>query len=493
MKFNFKNSFLGLLSLLACTAACSRNTPNKNNVIIAGKDTISDSMQYLQNDRIKLGIDLNLGGAVTFLSDQKNGGANMINSYDWGRQIQMSYYSGPWPYIGPKGETPTPEWSGLGWNPIQSGDAGNNHSRLISYERRGENVLFVKSVPMQWPNRKAVECECEFESLYTLEGNVITLEATIVNHRSDTTQYRACTQEMPAIYTNGAWYQVVTYLGDKPFEGQPTTVVVDKNDGKGWPWVHFYTPENWVALLDNKGLGIGVYQPEVMRFNAGFHPNDATKGYGGEKDVQTGHIAPIGTQILDDNIKWTYKTVFVLGDLNDIRTYAKDHREVKTNPSWSFENSRQMWYYEGDCKDSGYPIKDGLDISFKNGAKIVSPVTYWKAEDNGYLEVEGSFSSTNNEIDLTVEIQPLGKADFTDWLNWSEGKSNVEDEKRVKASVFPAAGSVKLNQKIKADASNQTYKIRLADLPGYNGAMKYLKLHLKADGKAVLKSVKLVK
>jgi hypothetical protein len=29
----------------------------------------------------------------------------MINSYDWGRQIQMSFYSGPVPYVPEGGET----------------------------------------------------------------------------------------------------------------------------------------------------------------------------------------------------------------------------------------------------------------------------------------------------------------------------------------------------------------------------------------------------
>src|SRR5690606_114851 len=140
---------------------------------------------------------------------------------------------------------------------------------------------FVRAIPMQWPHKTGVAGECEFECLYTLTDNVITLEATIVNHRSDTTQYQACSQEMPAVYTNGPWYKLVTYLGDQPFTDQPTTVVVDKSDNKGWPWVHFYTPENWVALLDDKGYGIGVFQPEVMTFNGGFHPNDSHKGFGG--------------------------------------------------------------------------------------------------------------------------------------------------------------------------------------------------------------------
>ncbi|MDR2680871.1 MAG: hypothetical protein LBC47_08705, partial [Tannerella sp.] len=107
-----KNVLRFLLVLLLCSCL-QQNRPNV--------PVVDSSMRYLENDRIKLGIDLSIGGAVTYLSDRDNGGKNMINSADWGRQIQMSFYSGPWPYIGPNGEKPTDNWAGLGWNPIQSG------------------------------------------------------------------------------------------------------------------------------------------------------------------------------------------------------------------------------------------------------------------------------------------------------------------------------------------------------------------------------------
>lgn len=480
-----------LLSLISVTIGCSRSIVKQTNLVVAGKDIIKDSMQYLQNDRVKLGIDLNLGGAVTFLSDKENGGQNMINSYDWGRQIQMSYYSGPWPYIGPNGEKPTPEWEGLGWNPIQSGDAGNHRAKLIAFERKGDHAIFVRSIPMQWPHKTGVTCECEFQSLYTLNGNVITLEATIVNYRKDKTQYRAGSQEMPAIYTNGPWYKVVTYLGDRPFEGDEITTIVDKNDGKGWPWVHFYSPENWVALLDDNGKGIGVIQPDIMKFNAGFHPDDSKKGFGGDKDAQTGHIAPIGTQILDHNIKWVYKTIFVLGDIQDIRNYAKQQRNVSANPSWNFDNSRQMWYYEGECKDSGFPIKNGLDITFNKGAKMVSPVTYWKASANPFLELEAAIDATEDQMEVVVEIQPMAKSDLTDWLNWTEGSHNVDAERKYKETMYPSAESIQLTQKIDVDGKSKKYRIDLSQIPNYDGAMKSVKIHFKGSGKAQVKSIKL--
>ena len=46
-------------------------------------------MSYLDNGVIRLGVDLNLGGAITYLS-RSGTGQNLVNSYDCGRQIQMS-------------------------------------------------------------------------------------------------------------------------------------------------------------------------------------------------------------------------------------------------------------------------------------------------------------------------------------------------------------------------------------------------------------------
>ncbi|MDR2041055.1 MAG: hypothetical protein LBP98_01900 [Tannerella sp.] len=477
-----KNSLYFLLVLLC--GSCSQQPKTE-------APEAYSPMHYLENDRIKLGIDLRIGGAVTYLSDRDNGGMNMINSADWGRQIQLSYYSGPWPYIGPEGEKPAENWAGLGWNPIQSGDAGGNRSKVIEFEARDSKTMFVRCVPMQWPHTAGVPGDCEFECLYTLEENVITLEATIINKRTDHTPYRACGQEMPAVYTNGAWYNLVAYLGDRPFSGQPVTRIVAKNDGKGWPWVHFYTPENWVALLDDNGKGIGVFQPEVMTFNGGFHPGDALKGSGGEKDGQTGHIAPVGMQILDHNIRWTYKTHFILGTVDDIRGYAEKRRPATPCPEWTFRCSRQNWYYQGDASDSGWPVKDALEVRFGKNAALVGPVTFRKAADAPFLEIEGAFQSSGREIAVTVEIQPVDRSDFTDWLNWSEGALSVEAEKQQKAAEYPATPALVHRETITTDGVNRVYRIHLAALPEYKNALKHLKLSFSEAGSAQIKRIKL--
>ena len=51
-----------------------------------------EKMSFIDNGTIKVGVNLALGGAITWVS--KSGSReNVVNSHDLGRQIQMSYYS----------------------------------------------------------------------------------------------------------------------------------------------------------------------------------------------------------------------------------------------------------------------------------------------------------------------------------------------------------------------------------------------------------------
>jgi len=103
-------------------------------------------MSYLDNGTIRVGVNLSLGGSITYLADSRDR-INIINNHDWGRQIQMSFYSGPVPFT-PGGKQPSKTWAGLGWNPIQSGDCAGNRSRIIDHRNDGKSI-YVKCVPMQ--------------------------------------------------------------------------------------------------------------------------------------------------------------------------------------------------------------------------------------------------------------------------------------------------------------------------------------------------------
>src|SRR5262249_27125860 len=72
-------------------------------------------MSFLDNGVIRLGVDLAKGGTITYLSQSIAiaglDALNVVNSFDLGREVQQSYYSGPDNYL-----NPTSYWTNWSWN-----------------------------------------------------------------------------------------------------------------------------------------------------------------------------------------------------------------------------------------------------------------------------------------------------------------------------------------------------------------------------------------
>ena len=66
----------------------------------------TDSIQYVEADGLRVGIDLSKGGSISFMSSSKTNGENIVNAHDMGREIQLSYYSGPNFYNPPTAKYP---------------------------------------------------------------------------------------------------------------------------------------------------------------------------------------------------------------------------------------------------------------------------------------------------------------------------------------------------------------------------------------------------
>jgi len=340
------------------------------------------NMSWLDNGRIRLGVDLSIGGSVTYLGDVKQN-VNLINSHDWGRQVQMSFYSGPNPYI-PEGAVVNKGWEQLGWNPIQSGDCFGFKSNILEHTNDG-TTLYVKCVPMQWP-LKNVPGECTFECWFTLEGRAVIVKSRLNNNRSDKTQYPARDQELPAVYTNGAYHRLMTYTGDAPFTGGQITEIQKRNVKPGeFPWSAWMAAENWAALVDENNFGLGVWNPGVYTFIGGFA---GKPGNGGPKDAPTGYIAPLHKDILDWNIQYTYNYVLIVDKLEAIRNYVYEHTEKKDGVSFEFNKDRCHWIYNNG-HDSGWPIKDYVQVVIKEDKpfEMFSPPVLLTADPNHLFTV----------------------------------------------------------------------------------------------------------
>ncbi len=394
-------------------------------VMFAGMFTgiSAGNMSWLDNGQIRLGVDLSIGGSVTYLADVKQN-INLINSHDWGRQVQMSFYSGPNPYI-PEGAVVNKGWEKLGWNPIQSGDCFGFKSKILEHTNDG-TTLYVKCVPMQWP-LKNVPGECTFECRFKLDGRAVIVESRLNNRRADKTQYAARDQELPAVYTNGAYHRLMTYTGDAPFTGGDVAEIPKRNVNPGdFPWSGWSATENWAALVDESGFGVGVWNPGVYRFIGGFA---GKPGKGGPKDSPTGYIAPLHKDILDWNIEYTYNYVLIVDNLDNIRQYVYEHTPKRRGVSFEFNNDRCHWIYNNG-QDAGWPIRRFVEVIIKDDKpfEMISPPIFLTADPNQQLTIVAAA-----KLQSTAAICQ-GR------LYWKTQRSDVFSSERSVPVSIPADG-----------------------------------------------------
>ncbi len=400
-------------------------------------------MSYIENQRLRLGVDLNLGGAITYLAPTTNRELNLINSHDWGRQVQLSFYSGPTPFK-PPGVRLSKNWEGLGWNPIQSGDFYGHESKVLEQRHTGK-TLYVKCVPMHWPldNHPG---ECTFEVWLELDGASVKARCRLRNDRPDLTQYPARNQELPAVYVNAPFHRLLTYAGDKPFTGD----VLRKIDGRldrDNRWAHWLGTEHWAALVNDSGWGLGVWNPEALAFDGGLHLDP---GIGGPSDDATGYIGPVKREILDHDVVYDYRYELILGTVEEIRAQVYKLGKDRKLPSFDFKNSRAGWYYE-NARDAGWPVRGELEIRPSGPTpQVFSPLLFVRAEDAPVLCLTAAFE--RGRTNATVGWRGLEDAGF-------------KPEQRAGFGVV-------------TDGKFHRYRIPLHSSPAYRGGIVQLRLDL---------------
>lgn len=350
------------------------------------------AMSWLENNAIRLGVDLDRGGAITWLSTAD--GINRVNNHDNGRQIQISCYSGPVPYeVGD--QKPADHWKHLGWNPIQSGDDFGNGSEVLDHRNDG-NEIYVKCHPLQWPLNH-VPAECTFESWLTLDGPVVQARCRITNARTDTTHYAARAQEFPAVYLNGRFHRVATYTGARPFSGDAVTFIERKPSG-GFPWSFWTATERWSALVDDDGEGVGLWQPHDCGFIGGF----AGKPGGDDtKATSTGYLAAHFMATLDHDIVLDRRYELIVGSLDAIREHAgKRNAEEPLPTAWNFDQGRAGWHAKG-VRDDGWRLNGGWHMRPEGtDPQLLSPVIAWPLTGDAAIEIELSVNPPQGFVDV---------------------------------------------------------------------------------------------
>jgi hypothetical protein len=241
----------------------------------------------------------------------------------------------------------------------------------------------------------------------------------------------------------------MTYKGDKPFSGGELERIEHPLGKDGSAWAHWHATENWAALVNDEGWGLGVWSPGCLRFNGGFA---GKPGKGGPRDNATGYIGPVRDEILDHNIQHEYAYTLILGDLKTIREHVYAHARRSQPPSYKFEKDRQGWRYE-NATDAGWPISGELNVWLSGSdPQLIGPADFWQAEDAPVLYIRAALHSDEK----TAQVF---------WHRWNEKAPQHID--------VPVIG----------EGEYRTYAVPLHESPAYRGAITGLRLDPVSGGK----------
>lgn len=235
-------------------------------------------VEYIDKDG-KVRIDENIDASkVVAITDE----VNLINIHDLGREVQQSYYAS---VDENNGYAPDDDvlYDGIGdsvlYNPVQAGSAGDKQTQIIDY-RQTNGKIYVKSRPQDWFFRNT-QTDSYMESTYTLgEYNTLIVTNRFVNFSqfNNMESTPIVVQEIPAVYTvhplNYFYCETVDGVINDPnlkpaTTGQPKLSVGDAVlENYYYMLLHEKVLGSWMANVNDKGFGLGMYMPNVERYTA---------------------------------------------------------------------------------------------------------------------------------------------------------------------------------------------------------------------------------
>lgn len=299
---------------------------------------IPDKEIFIEDGKIKIGVDLNWGGALSYLEDTDsdvqavkvdgtvkvdsdaaerygeksvNNHVNLINRNDTGRLVQQSYYG----TTGEDGYEPAyyneNQWA---YNPVQGGNQYNENSKIVDV-RIEENLIYIKCQPLDWAKSAEYMTPSYMEAYYTSENGMLHVSCRFV----DFSGYKATvnTQELPAFYCIEPLNNFV-YSSEGELKYEKELIF--------WPdagYPNFSSDENWAAFMGefDDSFGIGLYVPDEgsTSFLAGVYARGETTEKEPDKESPTSYIAVVKNFEFKSFNPYEYEYYITTGNVNEIR------------------------------------------------------------------------------------------------------------------------------------------------------------------------------
>ena len=270
----------------------------------SNKNDYNSKTVFISNDYIKLGISLEWGGVVTYLSGTSNTyksglvGKNIINTNDNGREIQDAFY-GNSKYNG-QGICTSSCATGIKvYNPVQGGSGTVGSLKMqgskvvdISIDDTNDTIKVV-SRPLLWalsnseyknnygPEYNGMVSDSYIYQTYHLDGRRVELKHSYIDFTNNYSDFKdagtgrgSSHAEAPVIYTTGDLC-VVKYL-DKN-NGKQVSITNETVPNKTTKVTEFYA--KYAGLYNTQDEGIGIYVKDLNKNKQVFyHSNQSFNG-----------------------------------------------------------------------------------------------------------------------------------------------------------------------------------------------------------------------
>jgi hypothetical protein len=254
---------------------------------------VPKTWRFLENDNLKIGVDLGAGAAIGWLSSKADPDKNLINTHDRGRYIQQSYY----------GDEDGSNWNGKPWryNPVQGGDWQGLPAKVIEFKSLSPASLYAKTTPRHWSTGKLLD-EVTMEQWIALEGDFahvryrVTCSGSMAPHQPHH-------QELPAFFVQPEFDSLV-YCECEPWKDAPLT---RKQPGEKNEYITLGEP--WLAWADKEGHAVGLLSSKAKRATCYRVGGGAACSY----------AAPIETFALTPGLVSEHEVWIGLGTVDELR------------------------------------------------------------------------------------------------------------------------------------------------------------------------------
>jgi len=264
----FSITVLATSGRLSHSASVTLNTEP----IVSVRSFQTGSLLYLESsagaDIARVGMETAWGGSIVEVSLN---GENFVNAHDAGREVQLAQFDG----------------DGTPWNPTQGGDIYNHGSPILAQAVTGDSI-YVKTQGLNFspepfgggPDQPVLEDTFAEMTLTAVPDHAFTFKLHMKVTHFGTDLHTNNFQDFPAVYCNLEDGKLVIYENTLPWTNGALSFSTLTDLGGHAPRI--YTPEHWFALVNERDIGLSVFEPASALYFSGVRvPGDpGSTGFG---------------------------------------------------------------------------------------------------------------------------------------------------------------------------------------------------------------------